>query len=1011
MFRAALGVWYRPEWLFYPQKLRWWVVQNERARLWLKRAPGILTLLRLLVGVLTFFSVMNSSPSLQAEELEAVPVLSGVDALDLTHAVDLYRRHGPRLQISTAPDSDGIVRRIEVDSRRTTQISWAVFALSNPSDVQIDRLLVAPHYYVPGAGILMPDLGQERVVALVPSQGITPERQTSWGADAFLITLDPGAVVTFVIELQGDLLPQLMLWEPTAYRNSVNSYTFFRGIVLGISGLLAIFLSIIVVVRGTLIFPASAMLAWSVLAYVGVDFGFWNRVLALPLAQEAFYRAAAEALLAASLLIFLYTYLNLNRWHIHFTQFVLIGLCLLFGVVGLSFLSPPLAASASRIALGLIGVVGTIVIGALLLRRCDRAFMLIPAWLFFLTWLVASALALKGKILAESAQPALAGGLVLFVLMIGFTVMQHAFAGGALAQEAISTTERRNLAFKGAGDLLWDWDVVRDKITCGPQIEMLLGLPEGTLMQPVRVWLAHVHPKDRGVFRQSLDRILEQRRGHINLTFRLCGTDRHFRWVHLRARPIVGNNGEMVRCLGSLVDVTEQKLQEERLLQDIVRDSMTGLPNFVVFKDRVEHVLLQARFSGGIAPAVALLDIDRFSELNMRFGLGAGDSILTTTARRIARQMKLYDTLCRLEGDRFGLILFSARTAGEALSLCNQIHRVLQMPLTVGHESVSVQCTVGLVAGKSVEERFDTVMARADLALSYAKSLGGNRTQLFEPEVFKEKLLPEEGGGQTLQDPPSSEALLWDQREARELRCSNLRKYQAIFFLQDGQIAGLRRIEESSAGLSEAQGGSLQRNSNTTTLLALRGALEDYQNWMVRRTLSPTFFIQISLAHPLFLQDFFLKDTKALIARAGVRPDLIMLCVSESLVMEQPSYARSALTQLREIGVRLALTDFGHSRATLLHLADLPFDCLHLGKQFIQGCTASVAQRQMVLLRHLVALTRDLGFSILCETCPSREILDLLHEFGCTYATGFSQMGLISARSWMQDLPLQTVSK
>src|SRR5690606_38352486 len=118
------------------------------------------------------------------------------------------------------------------------------------------------------------DLGSERIAAITPSEGFTLDSQTSSDADVFLVTLDPGSVITFVAELSSPRLPQVYLWDPENYKDTINSYTLYRGIVIGIAGLLALFLTILFVVKGTSMFPATAALAWAVLAYISIDFGF-----------------------------------------------------------------------------------------------------------------------------------------------------------------------------------------------------------------------------------------------------------------------------------------------------------------------------------------------------------------------------------------------------------------------------------------------------------------------------------------------------------------------------------------------------------------------------------------------------------------------------------------------------------------------------------------------------------------------------------------------------------------
>ena len=155
--------------------------------------------------------------------------------------------------------------------------AWAVIALANKGDEQIDRLLVAPHFRLAGSGLFWPDLGASRIANVTPSQGFAPDRQPSQEADVFRITLDPGAVVTFVAELRTADLPQLYLWDADAYKTP-STATLYRGIVLGISGLLALFLTIVFCGEGAAMFPATR-LAWAVLFLICIDFGFWNKVV------------------------------------------------------------------------------------------------------------------------------------------------------------------------------------------------------------------------------------------------------------------------------------------------------------------------------------------------------------------------------------------------------------------------------------------------------------------------------------------------------------------------------------------------------------------------------------------------------------------------------------------------------------------------------------------------------------------------------------------------------------
>jgi hypothetical protein len=142
------------------------------------------------------------------------------------------------------------------------------------------------------------------------------------------------------MELRTDRLSQLYLWEPDAYKDKVNSFTLYHGIVIGIAGLLALFLTILFVVKGSVMFPAAAALGWAVLVYIGIDFGFWGKVFEMGSGAERIWRASGEAILAATLLVFLFAYLNLGRWHVRYIHITLAWLAGLAALVELALFDP-----------------------------------------------------------------------------------------------------------------------------------------------------------------------------------------------------------------------------------------------------------------------------------------------------------------------------------------------------------------------------------------------------------------------------------------------------------------------------------------------------------------------------------------------------------------------------------------------------------------------------------------------------------------------------------------------
>ncbi len=595
-----------------------------------------------------------------AMAIESVRVPIELQAIDLTKAFETYHSDSDRLLVSTAPGSDGIVRRIEVRARdEGTRPDWIVFALTNDTSEQIERLLVAPHFRLVGSGVIWPDLGASRISAITASQGFPIERGESSDADVFRLTLDPGTTVTYVAELRTPNLPQLYLWDPDAYKDKMTTLALYKGIVIGVAGLLALFLTIVFVVKGAVIFPAAAALAWTVLAYVCIDFGFWNRIFGTEGQSDRVWRAGIETTLSATLLVFLFAYLKLNRWHVRASHVAAVWLLFLAALAGLAVYDAPVAAGVARISLATIAGAGFILVLYLATHGYDRAIMLIPAWFLLLIWVVGAAFAVTGTLTNDLVSPALIGGLVLIVMLIGFTIMQNAFAGSALGGGGVADAERKALALTGSGDTIFDWDVTADQVHVSPEIELQLGLARGALEGQAAAWLDVVHPTERDRFRTCLDTMLEQRRGRINQEFRLRGAGADYYWFRMKARPVVGADGDVIRIVGTLSDITEAKIAEERLLHDAVHDNLTGLPNRELFFDRVDAALTLAQTDPKIRPAILSIDIDRFKQINEASGLSSADSILLTVARRLSRILKPQDTLARLSGDQFAVLIVS----------------------------------------------------------------------------------------------------------------------------------------------------------------------------------------------------------------------------------------------------------------------------------------------------------------------------------------------------------------
>ena len=933
-------------------------------------------LIRRLAAIALGFIILVAASPVYA--LDAVSVRSDVPAIDLTSVLEYQHSDTDRTQVSTSPGTDGIVRRIEVRAREGGH-DWIVFSLANNTDEQLDRLIVAPHYRIVSSGLLWPDLGLSRIATITPSAGDRPERQESPTADIFRITLDPGAVITFVAELRTDKLPQVYLWEPEAYKDKVNSFTLYQGIVIGISGLLALVLTILFVVKGSVMFPAAAALAWAVLVYIGIDFGFWNKVIGMSINDERIWRAAGEAILTATLLVFLFAYLNLNRWHVRYSHITAGWLVFLGLLVALALFDPAVASGIARISLGIIAFAGFALIVYLSTHGFDRAVLLIPTWFLLVVWVVAAGMTVTGSVTNDIVGPALLGGLVLIVMLIGFTVMQHAFAGGATSTGVASDMERRALALAGSGDLIWDWDVSADKVFTSPETEALVGLKRGTLEGPAAKWLEVLHPLDQDRFRAGLDSVIEQRRGRLVQDFRLRMPDGHFIWFALKARPVVGSDGEVSRVVGTLSDVTEQRNAEERLLHDSVHDNLTGLPNRKLFMDRLGAVANFAKSVPSLRPALMVIDLDRFKQVNDSLGIAVGDSILLTLARRLTRILKPQDTLARLGGDLFGLILLSEQDPARVTAFADTIRKTIRAPIAFNNREIFLTASIGLAISDPQTQLSEEIIKDAELAMYHSKRIGGDRIDVYKPAMRTRK-----------NDRLTIESELRRAMERKEISIL----YQPIVRLENHSIAGFealcrwdhpklgRMSPLEFIGIAEEIGLIVDLG-----MFVLDQTAKQLAMWQrAMRSRAPLFASVNVSSRQLFRHDL-IHDVRTVLSRSAVARGTLKLELTESLVMENPEHAAQMLTRIRELGTGLALDDFGTGHSSLAYLQRFPFDTIKIDQSFVR--TTSRGTRP-VILKSIIALAHDLGMDVVAEGAETNSDAVELYQLGCEYAQGFA---------------------
>jgi diguanylate cyclase (GGDEF)-like protein len=477
----------------------------------------------------------------------------------------------------------------------------------------------------------------------------------------------------------------------------------------------------------------------------------------------------------------------------------------------------------------------------------------------------------------------------------------------------------------------------------------------------------------------ALDSVLEQRRGRIVLEFRLRGEDGHYRWFTLRARPVVGTDGEVLRVVGTITDITEQKVAEERLLHDAVHDNLTGLPNRELFFDRLDAAIVFARADEHMRPTVMVIDLDRFKQVNSSVGMAVGDSILLTVARRLGRLLKPQDTLSRIGGDQFGLILLSERDPQRITAFADTIRRTLRAPIGFGERQIFLTASIGLVLVDGQTRRREEVLKDAELAMYHAKRSGADKIEVFKAAMRSQKI-----------DRLTLESDLRRALEREEVTIL----YQPVIRLEDRTIAGfeaLMRWNHPRLGrLGPLEFIPIAEETGLIVDLGhfvLERAARQLVLWQRAMPGVVPIFTSVNISSRQLLRHDLIQDVKAVLARNLCAPGTLKLELTESLIMENPELAAQMLQRIRELGAGLALDDFGTGYSSLAYLQRFPFDTIKIDQQFVRG---SGKGSRPVILRSIIALAHDLGMVTVAEGAETDSDAVELFQLGCEFAQGYA---------------------
>jgi diguanylate cyclase (GGDEF)-like protein/PAS domain S-box-containing protein len=431
-------------------------------------------------------------------------------------------------------------------------------------------------------------------------------------------------------------------------------------------------------------------------------------------------------------------------------------------------------------------------------------------------------------------------------------------------------------------------------------------------------------------------------------------------------------------CAG--VDLGGRKRAEERQVRHAFHDRLTNLPDRTLFMEKIEAALKRAQGNRDYEFAVFFLNLDRFKIANESLGHSAGDQLLISTARKLEACIAPGDTVARLSGDEFALLLDDIKGEEDAIQVAERIQKRLALATNVSGQEIFSSASIGVAFNRRSHTRAEEVLRDAHAAMDRAKASGKARYEIFD------KGLPTRAG--------SSLQIEADLRRAlgrQELRM----EYQPIVSLSTGLIDGfeaLVRWQHPTRGMVSP--GQFIPLAEETGLIVPIGywALREACNQMVlwqksprRRALPVT--VSVNLSARQFSQRNLLEQILQIISRSGADPRNLKLEITESAIMDNTEAAIETLTHLKEIGIKISLDDFGTGYSSLSYLHRFPFNILKIDQSFVSNMDISAKNEDIV--RAIIALGHSLKMDVIAEGVETSNQLAHLRALQCHYGQGY----------------------
>ncbi len=538
-----------------------------------------------------------------------------------------------------------------------------------------------------------------------------------------------------------------------------------------------------------------------------------------------------------------------------------------------------------------------------------------------------------------------------------------------------------------AGLSSWEWDLESNVVYWSKEIYARFGVPEDAVNSNSDSFWNLIHPDDRDAVKEAFVAAIKAEKPY-NQDYRIVLPNGATQIIHVQGRTEYDRDGRALRMHGTIQDITERKRTEEQIRHLAFYDSLTSLPNRMLFKEQLNQALQSARREERYV-AILFLDLDNFKRVNDTLGHTIGDLLLQDVGARLAQCIRAEDsiarnpsaqpnlTVARLGGDEFTVLLSRIANTQDAAKVAQRILDSLSEPIVVDGHELFVSTSIGIAVYPFDGEETETLIKNADAAMYHAKSNGRNRYHFYNPSMNASAL-----------------AKLNLERSMRKAldRGEFLLYFQPLVHGMSGQIIG----NEALLRWRHPERGMLSPNE-FIPLAEETGLIVPIGQWVIETACKqnvqwqkaglPSVPVMVNLSSLQFHDPKLVSKVEEILRETGLSGEYLTLELTESMLMQDSEHNITTLMELRRLGVGLAIDDFGTGFSSLNYLKRFPVDHLKIDQSFVRDITQDSGNSAIALA--IIALARSLKLGVVAEGVETTEERDFLRNNGSPDMQGY----------------------